>query len=243
MQRYANLHWWMLLPMVLMQGGIYGDYWGDFASNAWSVHVHYWTGSAWYAYLIVQPYLATHGRMAAHRTNGMIGMFLAGGVCVTALAMLHRDMANAQNAAAHPERFGPFEPWFFMGVAVVEFVMMVAFGVAVVMSIVRRKQIEDHAWWLISTVFLIMMPALGRGLGNLQFAIYAADLAHVDVMAPLYLTQAIIIGLTLVGAWHFEKLRHPATSVAVGVNLFVLLLEPLGRWAPLQDFLRAVIRG
>lgn len=242
MQRYANLHWWMLLPMLVMQWGIYGDYWGDFADNAWSVHVHYWTGSVWYAYLIVQPYLATHGRMAAHRTNGMIGMFVAGGVCITALAMLHRDSANAQRAAEHPERFGPFEPWFFHGVAAVEIVMMVAFGIAVILSILKRKQLEDHAWWLVSTVFLIMMPALGRGLQNLYVDWHSAEFPAIDIMLPIYATQAIIVGLLIAAAWHFEKGRHPATWLAVGVNLFVLLLEPLGRSESLQTLFRAVFK-
>ncbi|MFO1051108.1 MAG: hypothetical protein U1F36_02695 [Planctomycetota bacterium] len=110
MRRYANLHWWMLLPMLVMQLGIFQDYWGDFSENAWSVHVHYWTGTAWYAYLFAQPYLATHGHMAMHRTNGMIGLFVAGGVCLTALAMMHRDIVNAHRAAAETAAFGPFQP-------------------------------------------------------------------------------------------------------------------------------------
>lgn len=242
MQRYANLHWWMVLPMLVMQWGIYDDYWGDFADNAWSVHVHYWTGTVWYVYLIVQPYLATHGRMAAHRTNGMIGLFVAGGVCITALAMLHRDMANAQHAIEHPERFGPFEAWFFHGVAAVELVMMVAFGFAVVMSIVQRRQIENHAWWLVSTVFLIMMPALGRGLQNVYVGWHSADFPAIDIMLPIYLCQAIIVVLVLVTAWHFEKLRHPATWFAIGVNLFVLLLEPIGRSETMQTLFRAILK-
>ena len=67
--RYKTLHVWMLLPMLLMQAGIYRDYWGDFTENAWSVHVHYWTGTVWYAFLIIQPYWATHGQLPRHRTN------------------------------------------------------------------------------------------------------------------------------------------------------------------------------
>jgi hypothetical protein len=60
----------------LMQLGIYKDYWGDFSDNAWSVHIHYWTVRL--VYLIIQPYFVTHGQIARHRTNGIIGMFLAG---------------------------------------------------------------------------------------------------------------------------------------------------------------------
>ena len=44
-------------------------------------------------------------------------MFIAGAVCFTAFSMMHRDIVNAERAAAMPERFGPFQPWFFMGMA------------------------------------------------------------------------------------------------------------------------------
>src|SRR5687768_16055340 len=86
--RYRSLHLWMIIPMIVMQFGIYKDYWGDFSDNAWSVHIHYWTGTVWYIYLIIQPWFATHGQLTRHRTNGIIGMFIAGGVCLTALSML-----------------------------------------------------------------------------------------------------------------------------------------------------------
>ena len=243
MSKYKTLYKWMLLPMVVMQLGIYKDYWGDFSDNAWSVHIHYWTGTVWYIYLIIQPWFATHGQMARHRTNGIIGMFIAGGVCLTALSMMNRDMVTAQKALDAPEQFGPFQPWFFLGVAAVEIVMMTAFGVAVIKSIIHRKEIEDHAWWLISTVFIIMMPALGRGIQNVYVDMHAKDFPNIDIMAPIYLTQVLIMGMLLLGAWKYSKLRHPATYLALGVNLFIFLLEPLGRSEHVQIFLKAIIKG
>lgn len=86
----------MVIPMLVMQLGIFRDYWGDFSDNAWSVHIHYWTGTVWYIYLIIQPYFATHGQIARHRTNGIIGIFLAGGVCLTShLLYTGADYRNA----------------------------------------------------------------------------------------------------------------------------------------------------
>jgi hypothetical protein len=241
--RYRSLHLWMLLPMAFMQLGIFRDYWGDFSENAWSVHVHYWTGTIWYFYLILQPYLATHGRLASHRTNGIIGMFIAGGVCLTAFSMMHRDLANALNADASPDRFGPFEGWFFMGVAATEIVMMTAFGYAVIKSITERKNLEDHAWWLMSTVFIIMMPALGRGIQNVYVAMHRAEWPLVDIMMPIYYTQFIILAMIVAAAFKYEKLRHPATYLAVGVNVFNFLLEPLGRSEAIEDVLKMVVKG
>jgi len=233
----------MIIPMIFMQFGIFKDYWGDLSDNAWSVHIHYWTGTVWYLYLIIQPYFATHGRMEAHRTNGIIGMFLAGGVCLTAFSMMHRDMVNAQNAGTMPDRFGPFQPWFFHGVAVVEIAMMLAFGYAIIKSIILRKRTEDHAWWLISSVFIIMMPALGRGVQGIYVGLHRADWPNVDIMMPIYLTEALIIGMLFAAAWRFGKLRHSATYLAVAINLFNVFIGPLGKSEGLQSLLKMIIKG
>ena len=241
MNKYKDLWKWMIIPMIIMQLGIFMDYWGDFSENAFSVHIHYWTGTAWYAFLIFQPYFVTHGQIERHRTLGIIGMFLAGGVCLTALSMLHRDIASADLSIANRERFGPFEDWFFLGVASVEIVMMTAFGYAVVKSIIHRKEIENHSWWLISTVFLIMMPALGRGFQFVWIGLNLQQMPNVDIMFPLYMAQLAILGLIAAAAWKFGTLRHPATYLAVAVNVFTLFLEPLGRSATVQAFLRTVI--
>ena len=243
MSKYKNLHLWMIIPMVIMQAGIFHDYWGDFSENAWSVHVHYITGTVWYLYLIIQPYFATHGQLTRHRTNGIIGMFLAGAVCLTALSMLHRDIVNAENSLVRRDNFGPFEPWFFFSVAAVEIVMMTAFGFAVIKSIIHRKQLEDHSWWLISTVFIIMMPALGRGVQFVYIGMNSQHWPNVDIMSPLYIAEGMILAMLLFGAWKYDKLKHPATWLAVAVNVFNLFLEPIGRSESVQLFLKALIRG
>jgi hypothetical protein len=240
---YASLHLWMIIPMVFMQLGIYRDYWGDFTDNAWSVHVHYLTGTVWYLYLIIQPYLATHGSLPAHRTNGIIGMFIAGGVCLTAFSMMNRDIVTTQRAAEFPDRFGPFQGWFFFGVAAVEIVMITAFGYAVIQSIIQRKRLEDHAWWLIATVFIIMMPALGRGIQNVHVGLQRSNWPNVDIMSSLYLTEGIILTMIVLAAIKYNKLKHPATFLAVGVNVFNLFLEPLGRNKTIQSLLEAMIKG
>lgn len=229
--------------MLLMQLGIFRDYWGDFTDNAWSVHIHYWTGTIWYLYLIVQPYYATHGKLDTHRTNGIIGMFLAGGVGITTFSMLHRDIVTTQNALEFPDRFGPFEPWFFFGVAAVEIIMIIAFGYAVIQSILHRKKLEDHAWWLISTVFIIMMPALGRGVQNVSILINFDQWPDINIMTSIYVTQALIIIMVLLAAFKYNKLKHPATYLTIGVNLFTCFLEPLGRSKLVQTFLETVIKG
>ena len=229
--------------MVFMQFGIFRDYWGDFSDNAWSVHVHYWSGTVWYLYLIIQPYYATHGQLMKHRTNGIIGMFLAGGVAITAFSMMHRDIVSANRAAELRDLFGPFEPWFFIGVAAIEIPMILAFGFAVIMSIVQRKQLENHAWWLISTVFIIMMPALGRGIQGIQIVTHLDEWPNIDIMTPVFITQALIVLMIVLAAWKFKKLKHPATYLAIAVNVYALFIEPIGKSPAVEQFLRWLLKG
>lgn len=243
MTKYKTLHIWMLIPMVIMQLGILKDYWGDFSDNAWSVHIHYWTGTIWYLYLIIQPYFATHQQLNRHRTNGIIGMFMAGGVCLSALSMMNRDIVNAQNAFEKADAFGPFQPWFFLGVAAIEIIMMTAFGFAVIKSIIHRKQLEDHSWWLISTVFIIMMPALGRGIQNIYVGMHIKQWPNIHIMQPIYFSEMIIIALLLLGALKYKKITHPATYLALGVNLFNCLIEPLGKSESIQALLKSIVKG
>lgn len=242
LERYNGLYLWMIIPMVIMQIGIFRDYWGDLTENAWAVHTHYWTASLWYLFLIVQPYYAERRQFDRHRTNGIIGFFLAGGVAFTALGALHRDIASAELSARMRDQFGPFEPWFFFGIAAVELVMMSAFIFAIIQAIRHRKSLPDHAWWLVSTVFIIMMPSLGRGMQILWAMIFGRDDPN-QVNFPLYLTTAIIIALLLWAARRYGRFNHPATLLALGVNLLNLLVEPIGRSAWLQSVLVSVIKG
>jgi hypothetical protein len=243
LNRYSSLHLWMIVPMILMQLGIGMDYWGKFPGIDWPIHVHYWTATAWYGYLIAQPWLATHGRMAAHRTNGMIGLFIAGGVVFTALSMMARTVGVAELSRNEPDQFGPFKPEFFYGVAALEVAMMFLFGVAVVMSILRRKQLEDHAWWLIVTVFLIMASALGRGIQNVFILFQIDRWPHISLMPAAYLTQALILVMILAAASKYRKLSHPATYLAVSMNVAMLFVFQIGSLPWLQALLKSVFTG
>ena len=86
-------------------------------------------------------------------------------------------------------------------------------------------------------------PALGRGVGLLWIVLNIQQMPNIDIMTSGYITQTIIIALTLGAAWKFGTLRHPATYLAIGVNIFICFLEPIGRSPEVQAVLRTVITG
>jgi hypothetical protein len=87
------------------------------------------------------------------------------------------------------------------------------------------------------------MPALGRGIQNIYVDMHIKEFPGINIILPIYYTQFLIIGMLLLGAWKYKKLKHPATYLALGVNLFIFLLEPIGRSENVQLFLKALIKG
>ena len=242
MDDYKRLWLWMIIPMVVMQVGIFMDYWGDFTDNTWAVHVHYWNATAWYAFLISQPWLFAKGRIEQHRTWGMFGLLLAGAMVLLSVSQLFRDIVYANSVRDVPDQWGPFEPWFFFQVMMAEMVLISAYALAVAMAVVKRKSLDDHSWWMASTAFILIMPAMGRGIQNAWIIYHGFEAENRFVMTePIWLTQAIIIAMTLGFAWRFGKLRHPATWVAVVANAAVLAVAPLAQSPAVQDFWRGVI--
>ncbi|MEL6529761.1 MAG: hypothetical protein AAFQ27_07350 [Pseudomonadota bacterium] len=242
MEHYKSLWKWMIIPMVIIQAGIFVDYWGDFSRNTLAVHIHYWNATLWYAFLISQPWMFSKGSMAAHRTWGMIGLLLASAMVFLSVAQLNRDIFYANFARDNAGEIGPFTEWFFFQVMMMEMLLISGFVIAILMAIVKRKSVEDHAWWMASTAFLLMMPALGRGLQGVWFAIHGFSVDLTSVLTiPVYICQAIIIGLCLVFAWRLGKLRHPATWIAVGANAALFVMEPIARSPAVQAFWRALI--
>ncbi len=152
---------WMIIPFLVVQIGIFTYYWPAFATNTWEIHIHYWSVSLWYLLLILQPYLAVKGKMPSHRTVGIFGFLLAGGIILSGMSLLNIYLKLA--AAYVPGRPGP-PVSFYYGTLAVEFLSMVAFAYAITKSILHRKKFEEHSWWLICSGFFIMAPALGRGM-------------------------------------------------------------------------------
>ncbi|MDH5409588.1 MAG: hypothetical protein OEY00_13335 [Gammaproteobacteria bacterium] len=239
---YNKIHLWMLALMVIMQIGIFADYWGDFTDNKWAVHVHYWTATLWYVFLITQPYYATHGQMEKHRTQGIIAMFVVGGVVITSFSMLHGDIIKAHRSAEMPERFGPATPDFFYGVLIAEMLSITAFCYAIIQSIIHRKSLRDHVWWLVASSFYIIKPALGRGINNLWIYINREDWPNINIMIPDFIASMLIIALLLFYAQRYKKLSHPATLLGAGLIVFSLFLKQLGSLDTVQSFLQALIK-
>lgn len=235
MKNTDRLHLWMIAPFVMVQLFIGSTYWLSFPGSPWAIHIHFFTVTAWYLLLITQPYFISKGEIKRHRTWGILGFAMAGGVGFTAISMLPNTVGLGRFAEAEPSRMAPFTPEFFYGVALSEFVLGIAFLFAVYQAIVNRHSKYEHATWLVATAFIMINPAVGRGVQNASIILNGFENYFMEiVVVPALISATIIIGTYILIASRHGMLRHRAVIVTVLVNLvpptlmiFPSLVEPL----------------
>ena len=237
MERYKKLYLWMIIPFVIIQIGIFNYYWPKFSDVTWEIHIHYWLVSLWYILVIIQPYLAVNGKIKQHRTLGIIGFLLAGGVIFTGFSLLYIPLEILENQ--NPNAPGP-PPAFYYGTIVIEFLLMLAFIYAIINSIIHRHNLKNHAWWLICSVFYMMMPAVGRGM-----IVFLRKIMSPENFKPMFVfiaSELIYLPLFLLFVFKFGKLKHQATILGLTLIAVRFLRVPLGSMETIQEFLKVLIK-
>lgn len=235
--KYKSLYLWAIIPFAIIQVGIFNYYWPKFPVVTWEIHIHYWLVSAWYLLVIYQSYLVKEMKIITHRTIGIIGFFIAGGLTFSAISML--DIPLKLIAANDPSRPGP-PVAFFYGTLVVEFTLAIAFVFAVVKSIIHRRETSEHSWWLICSLFYLLAPALGRGLIVFWRTILPPE--NFSPIFPLLSTELVYLTLFLIFALKFGRIRHLASYIAFALIIVRALRFPIGNSAVVQQFLENVIK-
>ncbi len=75
----------------------------------------------------------------------------------------------------------------------------------------------NNIWWLTSTLFIIIMPALGKGIQGVQIALMQEQCSNVNLMISLYVSK--------------------------GLKLTMLFLELIWKSEAVQELLQSIIKG
>ena len=218
MDRYKNVHRWLLIPFVIVMLGFAPSYWLKFTDAPFRQHLHGLTATLWFILLIVQPYLATRGNLRAHRRFGMYALILAGGVALSGLGTIPYNLHN--QALPEVARYG---------LSFVDVVLVAGFVVSVVMAIRTVKQTDDHARWMISTVFWVLAPATFR---LYMFSFIFSGVSPTDGLFVAWLAAAGITNtVVLAGLMLIDRKLHPAWLLPAICNLVMVVPMNIGQWA------------
>ncbi len=229
LKQYHNAHKWLIIPWIVIGVAFTPIYFATFTSEPWGYHLHALSAMAWYILIMVQPYLATRGRLKDHRKYGMLGIFIAGAVVFSALAISPTNVYFGAIGGFPPV----FSGAFFYGLTFVETLAVLGFALAVIMAIVKSKNSEEHAIWMLSTVFFGMMPGWGR---LAMFPIFAFEWEYSQKSTMIVMVAIFLVILFWV-AYRLKKLTHPAIIGAAVLNILFVFIEEIRAWPWYQEFI------
>lgn len=207
---YRNAHKWLIIPIIVILIAFTPFYFSTFPSEPWGYHMHALPAIAWYLLMITQPYLVTHGKLQSHRKWGMLGLTIAGWVVASGLIITPTNVYFGHIGGFPPT----FPAEFFYGATFTETLAIIGFGASVVMAILRSKVPDEHAVWMLGTVFFGFMPAW------LRISIVPILLLGMDLSMMLLFLFSLPFAATILFVGHrLGKLRHPAILLSAALTL------------------------
>ena len=202
------------------------------------LHLHGLLFSAWTIYFLLQTILAARGRIARHRSWGLLGVSLATAMVLVGFAVAN-DVLLTRLAAGFGDRARAFH--------IASTSMITLFGVFVAAAIVFVGRPEIHKRLMLLATASMLPPAIARvffavnvGMGPGRRPGLGPPRTVASVLAPALVADVLI----LAGILHDVRKRgrpHPAYIIGGAMTLAVQVLrEPASRtqaWLAFADFL------
>lgn len=229
LELYSTAHKWLAIPLLVILIAFFPIYFATFTGEPWAYHAHALSAIAWYVFMVTQPYLATHGRIKSHRKWGMAGLLFAGAFIATGISIQPTNVYFGL-AGGFPPIF-PAE--FFYGLTITETLPMIGFAVSVFMAIARSKIPDEHAFWMLGTVFFGFMPAWLR---LSMFPAFAFGI-EISVTGALLISVPIFVALILLIGHRLGKLLHPMIITSVIACILMISTSWVGSLEWYQEFI------
>lgn len=236
LNQYRNAHKWMIIPWLIIIVGFTPQYFMTWLSEPWAYHLHALSAMAWYALMASQPYLITRGKPKQHRLWGMLGIFIVGAVVFSALSIVPTNVYFGA--------IGGFEPVlpasFFYGLVFTESIQIIGFGLAVIMAIINAKKPDQHAIWMLSTLFFGLMPGWVR---LIMFPILiTGEGGGLDVQICLNIGIPIFVLAVLIVGYRLNKLKHPAIILSIILVILMLFTLEIGERPSYQELVTKIMK-
>lgn len=239
---YRNFHLWMLVPFAISILGFSFSYYLNFTNATFHQHVHGLSATAWYALIVVQPYLIVRRRdVRGHRSLGAVATVLAGIVAGSSLAIVPANIGNV--ADLDPDGF--FNPTFAYFAVMIDLVMVSMFVASVVLAIfaMKRRDLAGHVQWMMASVFFVLSPALIRMLGIGAITARQGNMEGISLVTLAAPTWFVMMSLIVFYFCKFGSFRHPAFWFLVVVHVPTLFVQEIGDNPVFRSVISALFKG
>lgn len=219
---YRHAHWYLLAVFPLAGLAFWPNYLSQFATSPPEFHMHGITASLWLTLLVFQSWTIQHGRREMHRQTGALSLglfplFLAGGASIF-VGMAHRYVAQIT----------PFHVMYAPRLAWLDVTAVGGFAYCYFQALRRRRKVHPHSRYMLSTVFFLLPPILGRLAPILPPLTPSGpdDLWKLGI--GFQLANAIAAGIPFLLAWREPKHGRPFVEVGGLIVLGALLYQFVG---------------
>jgi len=180
------------------------------------VHVHGLIFFAWSLYFVFQTWLAASGRIAKHRTTGMIGVSLA--TAMTIMGFLAAVSAMKRSAALGLTDEG-------IAFAIVPLSGILFFAVVFAIAAVNFRRPEIHKRLMLLAAISILDAAVARWFLTFLAPPGPAGPPPVPVTIPPALVASLLLVVAVVFDWRTRGRPHPAYIYGGAALVVVKLLN------------------
>jgi hypothetical protein len=179
-----RLYWAFLLAFAVMLLGFWPSFTGAFGPLDPMREVHGALAVTWMVLLVVQSWLIGHGHNRWHRWIGRTALVIVPALIISAFVVIH-DMLGPHSHFSSELR---------LTLVWIDIWSLPLFGLLFVLALVYRRTMFLHSRFMASTVFIALIPALGR--------LYGMNIPALDglrgALNPSFLTVEIVLaGLAL----------------------------------------------
>lgn len=221
---YGNAPWYFGFGLLIILAGFYNSFLMQFGTTDNRHQFHGLAALSWMLLLIVQPLLTAKGTLKWHRVLGKISFVLVPFVILSVCIMEQTMIASK----AH------YPPNSVYQLAFVDFLSLIQFLYFYVMAIVSRRKIQEHARYMAATVFIFIIP----GLGRLLFLIPAINSFNRTLNVSYFLTELALLALI----WDDHrsgKIRKPYVIALVMFGVQHVLLNFIVGYQPWEKVMDA----
>ena len=152
-----SLYLWFLLAFAVMAFAFWPTTMGQYGPPDTIRIVHGLFSVTWMGLVVAQSWLIGHGHGRVHRWLGRTSLVIVPGLVISALLVV-LDSLPTGGAAHFPRELLVIVLW-------VDLWSLALFSTLFVLALVHRRRMFLHSRFMASTVFVALIPALGRAYG------------------------------------------------------------------------------
>lgn len=217
---------WFALAFAVTLFGFWPTTVGRFGPPDTLRIVHGAFAVTWMAMLVVQAWLIGHGHRRLHRWIGRTSLIVVPGLIVSAVMVVLNSLPSG-GAAHFPQPLLRVLVW-------IDLWSLTLFAGLYVGALIWRRNMFVHSRLMASTVFIALIPALGRAYG---MNIPALDGLTGALNPSFWTCEIVLIGLVLRdglgGRW-----KTPWWIPLIGLEVIRLTMVPGSNWSGFVAALR-----